>query len=221
MERINENFYESEFGWSMNLPPGWKRSKRIHQSTKVCAGVESTEGDVAVLSGVGGTGSEAVCVENFASSIPSTPLGSARVATFWTALDWNLSLTWMVSGQPADELALLKFDRATMFAGRLDPEEAGEAVREIFPLVGHILSAAVVTLPDGQRALEYVETISANDDLPVRKMTYSLILPYCASFGAPVHFQKLCYMATPLAFNLQFSEIVEAARSLQFKQRAA
>lgn len=146
----------------------------------------------------------------------------APVAVFSTPDDWSLSLTWMTSGRSVNEKSLADFDRAMFFSGRINVEDAAAIVDPIFPLVGKILSAAVVTLSDGQRALEYVETISEKNNLPVKKMSYSLILPAVnGSYRNPIYFQRLSFSATPSEFENRIADIVHAVRSFTQKQKAA
>ncbi len=146
----------------------------------------------------------------------------APVAVFSTPDNWSLSLSWMVSKYPVGMDAVSAFDSATMLEGRLDVNEATAVANEIFPLVGDIIRAATVTLPDGQRAIEIVETIRASESAPVEKVLYSLILPACRrgkDRSYPYFFQRLSFIAPPQEFNDKIAEVVKSARSFHYAER--
>lgn len=147
----------------------------------------------------------------------------APVAVFSTPEDWSLSLTWMASRKKSDDDALIAFDSATMMAGPIDVNDAKKAVAQIFPLLGEIVKAKTIELPDGKRALELVEIICTNDESKVNKVCYSLILPrrQRGEYRNKLHFQKLSFIAPPEVFHEQIRTVVKAARSFHYPSIAA
>ncbi|MDZ4837937.1 MAG: hypothetical protein SGJ27_29480 [Candidatus Melainabacteria bacterium] len=180
MNKVSEK-YKSEFGWSMTLPPSWKRLAR------------------------------------------KNPDVYAPVAVFSTPEDWTLSLTWMASRKKSDDDALIAFDSATMIPGALELTDAKQTAAQIFPLLGEIVRATAVQLPDGKRALELVEIICTDDAKKVKKVCYSLILPrrQRGEYRNKLHFQKLSFIAPPDVFHEQIQTVVKAARSFHYPSAAA
>lgn len=172
--------YKSEFGWSIALPPTWRRLSRTNPDDR-------------------------------------TP-----IAMFSTPEDWSLSLNWMVSPRGCDDDIVTAFDIATMLPGRVELMEASNVVNQIFPLVGKLIRAAAIVLPDGQRALEVVEAIAA-DGNPVEKLGYSLIFPrrVRGEYRNRVHFQRMSFIARQEIFHDRIPEVATAVRSFHYAQRAA
>lgn len=175
MNKVNEK-YKSEFGWTMTLPPSWRRLAR------------------------------------------KNPDVYAPVAVFSTPEDWKLSLTWMASRKKSDDDALIAFDSATMIEGVIDVGDAKNAAAQIFPLLGEVVKARSVELPDGKRALEIVEIICSDDSSKVNKVSYSLILPrrQRGQYRNKLHFQKLSFIAPPETFHNQIRAVAKAARSFHY-----
>jgi hypothetical protein len=181
VNKVCDKNYKSEFGWSMALPPTWKRLSR------------------------------------------KNPDVYAPVAVFSTPEDWNLSLTWMASRKKSDDDALIAFDSATMMKGPLELNDAKQTAAQIGPLLGEIVRANAVELPDGKRALELIEIICSDDSSTVKKVCYSLILPRRerGEYRNKVHFQKISFIAPPEVFHNQIRSVVKAARSFHYPTRAA
>jgi hypothetical protein len=142
-----------------------------------------------------------------------------RPVVFSSVNNPDLSLTWMIASHPMNEDAANKFVAATEAASPSQNDLAQIAPR-IFPLIGTIDSCEMVTLPDGNRALEVFETYyeEGSDE---RNHGYQLMLPLQNSKNYPRVFQRLCFYAPAAMFNANRNAVRESARSFHYKQPTA
>ncbi|MBX9671639.1 MAG: hypothetical protein K2X93_28880 [Candidatus Obscuribacterales bacterium] len=152
----------------------------------------------------------------------TNPDDRTPIASFSTPEDWSLSLNWMVSPRGCDDDTVTAFDIATMLPGRVELMEASNVVNQIFPLVGKLIRAAAIVMPDGQRALEVVEAIGSPGN-PVERLGYSLIFPrrVRGEYRNKVHFQRMSFFAPQEVFHDRIPEVAIAVRSFHYAQRAA
>lgn len=122
------------------------------------------------------------------------------------------TLTWMIAGDPIDQVIADRFRTMTLGVGPLDLEISRSIATPIFPLLGSLLDAQVVRLPDDVTALELVERIGED-----RKGGYQLIIPLQGTINQPITFQRLCYYAPEKAFDSALPIVREMARSFHYE----
>jgi hypothetical protein len=141
-----------------------------------------------------------------------------RPVVFNNVGDPDTSLTWMIASHPMSEEVSNKFVTA-MKETNPTQQDLLEIAPKIFPVIGTIDSCEMITLPDGARALEVIETYY-DEGSDERNHGYQLMLPLKNAKNYPRVFQRLCFYAPAAVFNNNCNAVRASARSFHYTQRA-
>ncbi len=131
--------------------------------------------------------------------------------------DPSLSMTWTRSPRDIGKRLWQQFCLTTLQMGAASTTEVQELMTYIFRLIGSVETAVVITLPDGQRALEITEQIKSFGNVGECMQGYHLICPVRrASQSAPLYMQQLSFYARSSKFKQEIASVMKSARSFQY-----
>ena len=142
--------------------------------------------------------------------------GAPPLEVFAHPQDPALSMTWMRSMNPVGLRFWRQFEEATARPGLISPVLAHELIFQVFPLLGRTVTAFVVILPDGSRALELTEEISDTNSCSEAMRGYHLLLPVKTTEQGPPYMQQIVFCARLSKFAQEIVEIIRAARSFRY-----
>ena len=122
-----------------------------------------------------------------------------------------LHLTWMQTTRLLESQVVEAFELATMLSGALGLDEALSVLQRIWPPAGILLSAGVVDMPDGKKAIETTEKIVAAQG-GQEQFAYQLLLP--VKNNSVGNFQRLYFYAPTAEFDTQIEQVRQMSRSL-------
>lgn len=145
-------------------------------------------------------------------SLPLTaewkPMGGrspgAPVVQFVVSGNRSSHLAWTTTVHSANSDVIQAFDCATMLPGAVSIEDATAVLQRIWPPAGEVRSAAVITMPDGNIALETVEQITSDSNAGSLG-AYQLLLPLGDS--AEGKFQRIYFYAPIAEFEIRLPEV--------------
>lgn len=100
--------------------------------------------------------------------------------------------------------------------GSIEPEIAQEIMSQMFALIGKVTEAQVISLPDGQRALEIIEEIAPMGSAVEPMLGYHLLLAVRGSASNTPRMQQLAFYARATKFSKEISQITKSARSFRY-----
>ncbi|MBX9723881.1 MAG: hypothetical protein K2X81_20915, partial [Candidatus Obscuribacterales bacterium] len=109
--------------------------------------------------------------------------------------DPSLSMTWMRTSTTAGLRVWAHYATSTISMGSIAPEVAQEIMSQVFALIGKVTQAQVISLPDGQRALEITEEIAPMGTAVEPMLGYHLLLPVRGSGTNTPRMQQLAFYA--------------------------
>jgi hypothetical protein len=141
-----------------------------------------------------------------------------NIEVFAHQQDPSLSMTWMRTGSTAGRRLWHEFCQSTLRMGSIPSGQAQELIAQIFRLIGRVDTARVISLPDGQRALEITEVIGSSGSPADPVRGYHLVLPVRNSGAGPVYMQQLCFYARAGKFAQEIGAVMKSARSFRYFQ---
>ena len=140
--------------------------------------------------------------------------GLENVEVFVHAQDPSLSMTWMRTSRDTGLRLWRRFLEATIQMGSLPESEAQELMTHIFRLLGQVDTAGVISLPDGQRALEITEIIKSFNGTDEPMHGYHLVFPVkSSSTHGPHYMQQVSFYARKSKFAQEITIVMKSARS--------
>lgn len=145
---------------------------------------------------------------------PASPdaMETARNVVFGYADDWSASLTWMQPAKPVDVKVTSRFLAMTALNGRLPIDEIPDLLSTVFPVIGDVVEASAITLPDGRQALEVIESYKQGEE---SKKGYQLILTVNTRHSQAPTFQRLCFYAPDQQFDQLIASVQKACQSFR------
>lgn len=152
--------------------------------------------------------------------LPKVPIeisqGLDNIEVFAHPNDPSLSITWMRSANEIGLRGWQNYSALSRTIGAISASDAKEAVQEIFPLMGTAVTAFVVALSDGQKAIELTEEITPVGGGTESMRGYHLVLPVRSSRPLSPFMQQLAFYARTSKFAQEIVEVIRSARSFGY-----
>lgn len=143
--------------------------------------------------------------------------GGSSPIVFWSGVDPTVSITWTRSNRPISSSGWTTYCTATMLCGPIGSREAAVSIEDVCPVIGTIIEAEVVRLPDGNKALELIDEVKDDVTGLVIKQGLHLILPMKMTEPGPLYMQRLMFYGEAARFKHLLPQLRKCMRSFNYK----